>query len=232
MKKTTRMLLMADRSEPRYNGGQRERMPHAGGYPWMPWYGDEPSMNGRERMPKRGGDWDHRRMDDRIDRWDEPRQGGYMGFGDRDGMESRRGRTRTGRYKSSRMGGDEYDDDDDWDDDESEQQKGHGRVMSMPRKLDEHTAHEWMNGLKNEDGTTGPHWTIDQTRQVAKQKGLQYDDLTTWVAMNIMYSDYCGVAKKLNVNNVDFYVCMAQAFLDDKDAAENKLYSYYKHIVK
>ena len=70
------------------------------------------------------------------------------------------------------------------------------------------------------------------TRQFAKQKGLQYDDLTTWVTMNMIYSDYCGVAKKMNVNNADFYVCMAQAFLDDKDAGEDKLYSYYKHIAK
>ena len=39
---------------------------------------------------------------------------------------------------------------------------------------------------------------------------------------------YCGVAKKLNINNVDFYVYMAQAFLDDKDAGEEKLSRYYK----
>lgn len=43
---------------------------------------------------------------------------------------------------------------------------------------------------------------------------------------------YCGVTKKLNVSNVDFYVYVAQTFLDDKDAVEDKLYSYYKHIVK
>lgn len=197
MKPTTRMLLMADRSEPR-----RRDMPHPGEYPHMPWYGGEPS------------------------------RGGYMGFGEREEPESRRGRTRTGRYKRSRMGLDEYEDDDDWEEEEFEQRRGHGRVMAMPKKLDEHTAHEWMNGLENEDGTTGPHWTIDQTRQVAKQKGLQYDDLTWNTVMNLMYSDYCGVAKKLNVNNVDFYVYMAQAFLDDKDAVEDKLYAYYKHIVK
>lgn len=217
MKKTTRMLLMADRSEPRYNDGRRhDKMPRSGYPEWMPWYGEEPDMRGRERMPKR---------------WDEPHQG-YMGFGERDDEPESRGRrrTRSGRYAKATMGG--HDDDDDWDEDEFEEQKGRGRVMSMPRKLDEHTAREWMEGLQNEDGSKGPHWTMEQTKQFAKQKGVQHDDLSWYVAMNIMYSDYYAVAKKFNVNNMDFYIGLAQAFLDDKDAAEGKLYSYYKHIVK
>ena len=50
--------------------------------------------------------------------------------------------------------------------------------------------------------------------------------------MNMIYSDYCGVAKKLNVNNVDFCVYIAQAFLDDKDAAEDKLSRHYRHIAQ
>ena len=213
MKKTTRMLLMADRSEPRRDGGRRDYMPK-GNYPeWMPWYGEEPDMRGKERMPRR---------------WDEPYQG-YMGFGDRDEPESRgRRRDRYGRYTKATMGGH----DDEWDDEELEEHKGHGRVMSMPHKLDEHTAHEWMESLQNEDGSKGPHWTMEQTKQVAKQKGIQHDDLTWYVAMNLMNSDYYAVAKKFNVNNMDFYIGLAQAFLDDKDAAEDKLYSYYKHIVK
>lgn len=99
-------------------------------------------------------------------------------------------------------------------------------------KLDEDMADEWMKGLKNEDGTKGPHWTKEQTTQLMKQKNIDCDPLEFWVAMNAMYSDYFSVAKKSNVNNVDFYVNMAKAFLDDKDAIDGKLAAYYEYVVK
>lgn len=99
-------------------------------------------------------------------------------------------------------------------------------------KLDEETAHEWMENLRNEDGTKGPHWTKEQTTQVMKQKGIDCDPVEFWVAMNAMYSDYFNVAKKMNVNNVDFYVNMAKAFIDDKDAGEGKLMRYYEAVVE
>lgn len=98
--------------------------------------------------------------------------------------------------------------------------------------MDEHTARSWMEHLQNEDGTTGAHWTMEQTSQVAAQRGLTYDPVEWWAAMNMVYSDYCGVAKKANANNLDFYVWMACAFLGDKDAGEGKLAKYYQCIVK
>lgn len=50
--------------------------------------------------------------------------------------------------------------------------------------------------------------------------------------MNAMYSDYSGVAKKVNANNLDFYIAMAKAFLGDKDAVHDKLSAYYTAVVK
>lgn len=99
-------------------------------------------------------------------------------------------------------------------------------------ELDEETAHKWMEHLQNEDGTTGPHWTMQQTTQVMKQKGIDCDPLEFWVAMNAMYSDYFGVAKKMNVNNVDFYVYMAKAFILDKDSQPDRLARYYYYVTK
>ena len=100
-------------------------------------------------------------------------------------------------------------------------------------KLDKQTAEEWMESLHNEDGTKGPHWTMEQVKQVMAQKNWQEDLLRAWVAMNMMYSDYCAAAKKVNANTVDFYVNMAKAFLDDKDAgADDKLAAYYHAVVK
>ena len=45
--------------------------------------------------------------------------------------------------------------------------------------------------------------------------------------MNMMYSDYCRVAEKVGASSLDFYAYMAKAFLDDRDAAPNKLARYY-----
>ena len=54
-----------------------------------------------------------------------------------------------------------------------------------------------------------------------------------WVALCMIYSDYSNIAKKHGVGgNLEFYVDMAKAFLNDKDAAPDKLSNYYNYIVK
>jgi len=93
-------------------------------------------------------------------------------------------------------------------------------------------AMKWASQMENKDGTHGPHWTIEQTKQVMAQKGIECDPTEFYAAMNMMYSDYSGVAKKLGVNNMDFYAWMAKAFLDDKDARPDKLARYYEYIVQ
>ena len=98
--------------------------------------------------------------------------------------------------------------------------------------LDRQTAEEWASKMENADGTKGPHWGMDKTEQAREQRGIKCDPLQFWLAMNMMYSDYCKVAEKLNVSNLDFYACMAHAFLDDKDAQPEKLARYYDYVVK
>ena len=51
--------------------------------------------------------------------------------------------------------------------------------------------------------------------------------------MNMMYSDYSGVAEKYGVSIAEFYADMARAFLMDKDGpgAKEKLGAYYHGIV-
>lgn len=93
-------------------------------------------------------------------------------------------------------------------------------------------AEKWMHGMKNGDGTTGPHWSMEQVKQLMEQKNLDCDLLELWTAMNMFYSDYYKVAKKLNMNNVNFYLDMATAFLDDEDAVTDKLAAYYENVVK
>ncbi len=107
-----------------------------------------------------------------------------------------------------------------------------GGASGESMMLTEEMAHEWMHSLQNEDGTKGPHWTMDQAKQVMSQKGVKLDPLEFWVVLNAMYSDYCGVLKKHGANNMDVYVDLAKAWLDDKDAKEGKAARYFQYIAK
>lgn len=96
---------------------------------------------------------------------------------------------------------------------------------------------QWSSVLKNEDGTNGPHWSMDQTTSVAESMGMTWEKVSRpcwWITMNMMYSDYCRVAEKYGVSIAEFYADMARAFLMDKDGpgAKEKLASYYFGIVK
>lgn len=75
-------------------------------------------------------------------------------------------------------------------------------------------------------GTKGCHWTLEQTQDVAKQRNITCDPNDFWAVMNMMYSDYCQVAKRQSVDTPGFYADMAKAFLDDTDAVDGKAYAY------
>lgn len=93
-------------------------------------------------------------------------------------------------------------------------------------------AHEWVKQMKNSDGSTGAHWDMAQTNSLKERHGINIDPVEFYVAVNMMYSDYCGIAKKYGVDNADFYAHMAKAFLDDKDAGPDKLERYFDEVVK
>lgn len=111
-------------------------------------------------------------------------------------------------------------------------QSGGAMSQHIP-KFDEKMAKEWTAKMQNEDGTHGPHWTMEQTKRVMEQRGIKEDPARFYAAINMMYSDYSEVAKKINANNMDFFAEMAKAFLQDKDAgAQDKLAAYYEYVVK
>lgn len=91
-------------------------------------------------------------------------------------------------------------------------------------------AEQWVTGMENADGTRGAHWSMEATEKVRKEIGVTAGPLDWWVAMNMMYSDYCAAAAKLGVGTTEFYACMAKAFLEDPDAKPGKLARYHKCI--
>lgn len=99
-------------------------------------------------------------------------------------------------------------------------------------KLTMRAAQYWVQSMENEDGSRGEHWTLEQIERLANEKDFEGDKLELWVTMNMMYSDYFKVAKKFNVNNTDFYLELSKAFLDDKDAGDEKLFKYFECVVE
>ena len=82
------------------------------------------------------------------------------------------------------------------------------------------------NGMINEDGTRGAHWTVEQTTMVARSNGIEFRDFNEFdwnYVMNMIYSDYYGVIP----NETSTYVKMARKFLEDKDAEHGKALKYY-----
>ena len=80
--------------------------------------------------------------------------------------------------------------------------------------------------MVNEDGTTGPHWTVDQTTSVARQNGIAFDKFNEYdwnYVMNMVYSDYYGAIN----NDTSSYVRVAKKFIDDKDAPQGKALTYF-----
>lgn len=119
-----------------------------------------------------------------------------------------------------------------------------GTNYSLYEELESHLYHmmygchfnEWMlkratEHMQNEDGTTGGHWNVEQTTQVAKNNGVMFVNFNEYdwnYVMNMIYSDYYGSVP----NDVTIYFKMAKKFIEDKDAPEGKAYRYYKSMHK
>lgn len=109
---------------------------------------------------------------------------------------------------------------------------GGGAMSQAIPKFNKRMAEEWTAKMENEDGSKGPHWSMDQVEQIVQQKKVKCDPVEFYAILNAMYSDFSEVAQKHGVHKQDFYLDMAKAFLMDKDAVKDKAAAYYMYIVK
>lgn len=107
-----------------------------------------------------------------------------------------------------------------------------GHAEALSKTMDRETAREWVKHMKNADGSTGEHWSYEQTTQVMKQRGIDCNPAEWYAIMNAVWSDYGKIAEKYGVNNVDFWADFTKAWLMDKDAHADKAALYYECIVK
>jgi len=109
---------------------------------------------------------------------------------------------------------------------------GHGSSSGKP-EFGKEQAEEWVKSMRNADGSTGAHWSLEQIKPVMAQKNIQCDPYEFYAVVNMLYSDYSKVFRKYGIGEKpDFYAELAKAFIDDEDAAEDKVALYYECIVE
>ncbi len=103
--------------------------------------------------------------------------------------------------------------------------------------LDRKTAEHWVRNMQNEDKShpMGGKWSPDMLKPLAQKYGIPTEGTKFWefyAITNAMYSNYGEVARKFGITSPEFYVCMAKAWMNDKDAKPNKTALYYEYIVE
>lgn len=97
--------------------------------------------------------------------------------------------------------------------------------LAYGKVLTEEMAHEIVENMK----PLGEYWDINTIKQVKSSAGLTYNDYDFYTVMNSLVNDYGEIIDK---EDIEIYVKMAKAFIEDEDAVKDKLYEYYKHISK
>lgn len=104
-----------------------------------------------------------------------------------------------------------------------------------PHFNEEH-ARKAVSKMENEDGSRGPHWSVEETTALANQHGVslgnRFNRYDWYVALNMVYSDYYKVIVNItNSNNTKHFVEFAKAWINDKDIDEGKMWYYYIYVM-
>ena len=113
----------------------------------------------------------------------------------------------------------------------------HNKLLKHELHFNEECAKEAVAHMINEDGTNGPHWTVEETTSAANQYGInltsgKYNKWDWYVAMNMIYSDfYKALVSITGSASTKHFVELTKAWLCDKDIAEGKMWHYYTRIM-
>ena len=95
--------------------------------------------------------------------------------------------------------------------------------------FDEEHAKYAVEGMENEDGSKGPHWTVEETTSIANQmcinlKSEKHNKWDWYVAMNMIYSDfYKAVVAITGGASTKHFAELTKAWICDKDISEGKM---------
>ena len=96
--------------------------------------------------------------------------------------------------------------------------------MAYGKILNEDMAHEWVESMKPKH----EHWTIEETTNAMNSLGYNCNAIEYYVVSNMIYNDYYNIVK----DDEEMALKLAYMWLNDENAKKDKLYEYYKHIVK
>lgn len=88
--------------------------------------------------------------------------------------------------------------------------------------FDENLAKKAVARMKNVDGSSGEHWTYEQTSQLADQQGIT-QKADWYYVMNMLYSDY----SEIYGSDINMYIRVAKAYMSDPDAPEGKVFDLW-----
>lgn len=112
----------------------------------------------------------------------------------------------------------------------------HHELMYGPH-FNQKCAEKVVEGMKNEDGSKGAHWNLEETTQLAQQyninlKGEEFNKYDWFVALNMVRSDfYRAIVNITNSDHVKYFIELAKAWINDKDIDEGKMWYYYKYVM-
>lgn len=98
--------------------------------------------------------------------------------------------------------------------------------MVNGKKLTLEMAKKWVDSMLPK-----AKWTKEETDAVLMPYGINAID--GYIVMNMLYSDMSNVfGSGDDQESLNKYIQATQDWLNDRDAGEDKLYNYYKYIIK
>lgn len=122
----------------------------------------------------------------------------------------------------------------------SQKMEAGGTFWMSPKGHDKMTrekAEKWVRNMKGDDPKArGEMWTYEDAKKLAEERGIPAEGqnmVDFYVALNMVYNDYCKVAKEHGVDTEDYYADLAYAWLYDRDGKSptEKLMAYKQYVV-
>ena len=101
--------------------------------------------------------------------------------------------------------------------------------MAYGKVLTKEMAEEWVKNMK-----PMAKWDYETTSAVKKQYGINdIDEISFYVVMNMLYSDMQNLLGDGNSEeSLSNYIQATKDWLKDEDIGKDKLYDYWKYVVK
>lgn len=101
--------------------------------------------------------------------------------------------------------------------------------IAFGKVLTKEMAEKWVKDMK-----PMAKWDYDTTTAVKKQYGItDIDDISFYVVMNMLYSDLSNVLGNGDTpESLEKYITATKDWLNDTDVSSDKLYNYWRYVVK